>query len=220
MRNARIIGRTLAAIIGMAVVGSAYADDDKTLTQKLIEADGRLALQKMEQDLNKGTPPATVSSAPAAAPAPTEARAAKERSKARTIALYGVDGRAAGGTLSLRSYVQWGGEICAARIGGQCRGYSVGAITERGTTLAKGKTTVFAPYEQDDTVNLVEQGPQGEAPTATRPAGPLPLQGSTPAGFTAPVPPQPSLSPMPAAPVMPPVAPAPFQAGASNVAQR
>lgn len=217
MRNARIIGRTLATIIGLAVIGGAYADDDKTITQKLVEADGRIALQKMEQDLNKGAPPAAAVSA---APTPAQVRAVADRSKARTIALYGVDSRAAGGTLSLRSYVQWGDEIHAARVGGKWRGYTVSAITERGTTMAKGKTTVFAPYEQDDTVNLVEQRPQGEAPTATRPAGPLPPQGSTPAGFTPLIPPQPSPSPMPAAPVAPAAAPAPFAAGFPAVAQR
>ena len=216
MRNARIIGRTLATIIGMAVIGGAYADDDKTITQKLVEADGRIALQKMEQDLNKGAPPAAVS----AAPTPAQVKAVADRSKARTIALYGVDGRAAGGKLSLRSYVQWGGEICAARVGGQCRGYAVGAITERGTTLAKGKTTVFAPYEQDDTVNLVEQRPQGEAPTASRAAGPLPPQGSTPPGFTPLIPTQPSPSPTPAVLATPAVAPAPLPAGFPSVAQR
>ncbi|MFP3617601.1 hypothetical protein SB778_46985, partial [Paraburkholderia sp. SIMBA_050] len=76
-----------------------------------------------------------------------------ERSRPRTIALYGVDGRAAGGAVSLRSYVQWGGETYSAKVGAKWRGYTVNAISESGTTLTKGKAKIFAPYEQDDALN-------------------------------------------------------------------
>ncbi|MEN7527675.1 MULTISPECIES: hypothetical protein [unclassified Cupriavidus] len=218
MRFARNSGRTLAAILGLAVVGGAYADDDtKTITQKLIDADGRVALQKIEQDLNKGAPPAAVS----AAPNPAQAKAEVERSRPRTIALYGVDGRSAGGAMSLRSYVQWGGETYSARVGAKWRGYTVSAITESGTTLTKGKSKLFAPYEQDDAVNLFEQRPGGEGMNAARPSSPLP-QGGLP-GAAAPSFQMPSTLPqpaqMPAAPIMPPIAP-PQPGGMPPVAQR
>ncbi|SDD57400.1 hypothetical protein SAMN05216345_11198 [Cupriavidus sp. YR651] len=220
MRYALYIGRTLAGILGFALVGGAYADDNgKTLTQKLIDADGRVALQKMEQDLNKGAPPAAVS----AAPTPAQVKAEADRSKPRTIALYGVDGRAAGGALSLRSYVQWGGETYAAKVGGKWRGYTISGITESGTTLTKGKARIFAPYEQDDAVNLIDQRQSGDASTAGRPSSPLQPQGvspTAPAGFTPMMPAQPSPLPTPATPVMPALAPAQQPGGMPAVAQR
>nr|WP_315597964.1 hypothetical protein [uncultured Cupriavidus sp.] len=217
MRYARKFGRTLAAFLGLAIVGGAYADDDnKTITQKLIDADGRVALQKMEQDLNKGAPPAAVS----AAPTPAQMKADAERSKPRTIALYGVDGRSAGGAMSLRSYVQWGGETYSAKVGARWRGYTISAITESGTTLTNGKSKLFAPYEQDDAVNLFEQRPAGEV-NAARPTTPLPqggLPGMAPSSvLPAPVTPQPSQVPAP--PIMPPIAPV-QPAGMPPVAQR
>lgn len=219
MRYARTFGRTLAAILGLSIVGGAYADDDsKTITQKLIDADGRVALQKMEQDLSKGAPPAAVS----AAPSPAQVKADAERSRPRTIALYGVDSRSAGGAVSLRSYVQWGGETYSAKVGAKWRGYTVSAISESGTTLTKGKAKIFAPYEQDDALNLFEQRPASEGLGAARPSSPLPLgtlpgMAPTPA-VQAPVLPQPSAFPAP--PVMPPIAPAPQPAGLPPVAQR
>lgn len=199
MRFVEIVGRSLAAatcLATFAAVAPAYADEDgKSLTRKLIDTEAQVALQKLEQDLTKGAPPAAV----VATPTPAVVKAQAERARPRTIALYGVDGRAAGGVLSLRSYVQWGGETHAAHVGSKWRGYTVSSISESGTTLTKGKSKVFAPYEQDDSVNLVDPTQETGGASGARPAGPLP---SAVAGSAAA-----SNGPMP---MMPPQLPAQF----------
>lgn len=200
------IRRASVAMVALVACGTALADDDKSITRKLIEADGKVALQKLEQDLAKTAPAPALTAAPAGA---TTVKA-HERSP-QTIALYGVDGRAAGGAVNLRSYVRWGDQVYPARVGAKWRGFTVADISEAGTTFARGKTKVFAPLVQEDAAVLLESGRAGGPEAATaRPAAPLPapLPAMTP-GF-----------PMaPQMPIQPPV-PTPPMAAPASVAQR
>ena len=203
--------RASVVLVAFLACGAALADDDKSITQKLIEADGKVALQKLEQDLAKTAPAPALTAAPAGA---TTVKA-HERSP-QTIALYGVDGRAAGGAVNLRSYVRWGDQVYPARVGAKWRGFTVADITEAGTTFARGKTKVFAPLVQEDAAVLLESGRAGGPDAATaRPAAPLPAQvpAMTPGFPTAPQ------MPMPQPAFQPPVPTPPLPAPAS-VAQR
>jgi len=201
------------AMFTLLACGVVLADDDVSITRKLIEADGKVALQKLEQDLAKTAPAPTLTAAPAGA---TTVRA-HERSP-QTIALYGVDGRAAGGAVSLRSYVRWGDQVYPARVGAKWRGFTVADISAAGTTFARGKTKVFAPLVEEDAAVLLESGRGGAPEAATaRQAAPLPAQvpGMTP-GF----PPAPQM-PMPQPAFQPPVPTPPLPAAApASVAQR
>ncbi|AQV99471.1 hypothetical protein BJN34_36985 (plasmid) [Cupriavidus necator] len=188
--------RAAVAALALLVAGPALADDDKSLIQKLIDADARVALQKLQQELDKNAPPPAVSAAPAGA----AAKAAAEHAP-QTIALYGVDGRNAGGAVTLRSYVRWGDQVYPARVGAKWRGYMVSAISERGTTFTRGKARVFAPVVQEDAAVLLESAQAGNAGVAGVPArsGPLPTQAASlpTAQGTPPFFPIPSMSPAP-----------------------
>ncbi|MCY0852975.1 hypothetical protein OMK73_03405, partial [Cupriavidus sp. D39] len=71
-------GRFAATLLVLAAAGGAHADDDKSITRQLIEADGKVALKKLNQDLGGTAPPAAVSAAPAgAAEAKTRERSPK-----------------------------------------------------------------------------------------------------------------------------------------------
>lgn len=166
--------RAAVAALALLVAGPALADDDKSLAQKLIDADAKVALQKLQQELDKNAPPTAVSAAPAGAAA---AKPAAERTP-QTIALYGVDGRAAGGAMTLRSYVRWGDQVYPAKVGGKWRGYTVSAITEIGTTFTRGKAKLFAPVVQDDAVVLLDDAPQSSKASAAAGSGPWPIQGA------------------------------------------
>ncbi|MCY0853403.1 hypothetical protein [Cupriavidus sp. D39] len=204
------IRRASVAVVALLVCGAVLADDDKSITQRLIEADGKVALQKLEQDLAKSAPAPALTAAPAGA---TTVKA-RERSP-QTIALYGVDGRAAGGAMSLRSYVRWGDQVYPARVGAKWRGFTVADISGAGTTFTRGKTKVFAPLVQEDAAVLLDAGRVGGPEAAARPAAPLPAQVPAMApGF--PTAPQ---MPMPQPAFQPPVPTRPMAAPAS-VAQR
>lgn len=203
--------RASVALVVFLACGAAFADDDKSITQKLIEADGKVALQKLEQDLAKTAPAPPVSAAPAGA-----ATVKPHERSPQTIALYGVDGRAAGGAVNLRSYVRWGDQIYPARVGAKWRGFTVADISGAGTTFARGKTKVFAPLVQEDAAVLLDSGRAGgQEATTARPAAPLPAQVPAMApGF--PTGPQ---MPMPQ-PAFQPPAPTPPMAAPASVAQR
>ena len=153
--------RISTALLVSLAAGAAHADGVKTITQQLLEKDAQLALQKLDQDLAKGNPAPT---SVAAAPASSEQRARDEAPK--TIALYGVDGRAAGLPLTLRSYVKWGDQVYAAKVGGSVRGYKVVAISEAGTKLSRGKLTVNAARVDEDAVILAGEQSGGADWTA------------------------------------------------------
>lgn len=163
--------RISSTLLVCLAAGAAHADGVKTVTQQLLEKDAQLALQKLDQDLAKGNPTPT-----SIAAVPVSQHARDESPK--TIALYGVDGRAAGLPLTLRSYVKWGDQVYAAKIGGSVRGYKVVSITESGTKLARGKQTLNAARADDDAVILVGEQSGGDR-TTPKPVGPLP--GSLPA---------------------------------------
>ncbi|MCY0852669.1 hypothetical protein [Cupriavidus sp. D39] len=202
--------RASAALVALLACGAAVADDDRSLTQKLIEADGKVALQKLEQDLAKTAPPPALSAAPAGA----ATGKVHERSP-QTIALYGVDGRAAGGAVTLRSYVRWGDQVYPARVGANWRGFTVADITEAGTTFARGKTKVFAPLVQDDAAVLLDSRRDGGAEAGqARQTAPLPAP--VPAMMPGFPPPQ---TPLPAPQLQPTISTPPMAAPAS-VAQR
>ncbi|RWA56017.1 hypothetical protein AU476_05525 [Cupriavidus sp. UYMSc13B] len=190
------IPASVVAALALLVAGPALADDDKSLTQKLIDADAKVALQKLQQELDKNAPPAAVSAAPAGA----AVKSAVERAP-QTIALYGVDGRGAGGAMTLRSYVRWGDQVYPAKVGAKWRGYTVLAITESGTTLTRGKARVFAPVVQEDAAVLVDMPQPGGAGAAR--SGPLPTPGAASAQSTPPFFPLPSMGPVPGAPRCP-----------------
>ncbi|AEI83178.1 hypothetical protein CNE_BB2p03850 (plasmid) [Cupriavidus necator N-1] len=219
--------RAAVAAFALLVAGPVLADDDKSLTQKLIDADAKVALQKLQQELDKGAPPPAVSAAPTGA----AAKPAAERAP-QTIALYGVDGRSAGGGMTLRSYVRWGDQVYPAKVGAKWRGYIVSAITESGTTFTRGKARVFAPLVQDDAAVLVDTPQTGSASTAAR-TGPLPNQGMPTGQGTPPFFPLPPIGPAPGAasvptppPTLPPVsvsamgAPTALASPPATVAQR
>lgn len=204
--------RACVALLMLASAGGVLADDEKSVAQLLIDADAKLALQKINRDLDKGAGPAPVSAAPAGVPA------AKVRDRApQTIALYGVDGRQAGGSMNLRSYVKWGDQVYPARVGAKWRGFTVSDISEAGTTFSRGKAKVFAPLVQEDAAVLLEP-PRGAVAGGAQatPAGPLPAQ----AGGFAPGPFPPPLPTMaPTLPMAPPMAP-PMAAPVQPIAQR
>ncbi|EKZ98862.1 hypothetical protein ACUXQ2_005520 [Cupriavidus metallidurans] len=169
------------ALLVCLAAGAAHADGVKTVTQQLLEKDAQLALQKLDQDLAKGNPaPTSVAATPTSSP---EQRARDEAPK--TIALYGVDGRAAGLPLTLRSYVKWGDQVYAAKVGGSMRGYKVVSISEAGTKLSRGKQTINAARVDEDAVILAGEQSGGETRTTPKHAGPLP--GGTQPGGTPPV---------------------------------
>ncbi|MFC4524763.1 hypothetical protein [Cupriavidus pinatubonensis] len=186
--------RVTMAAFALLVAGPVLADDDRSLTQKLLDADAKVALQKLQQELDKNAPPPPMLAAPAGAAA---AMPAAEHAP-QTIALYGVDGRAAGGAMTLRSYVRWGDQVYPAKVGGKWRGYTVSAISESGTTFTRGKAKLFAPVVQDDAVALLNDAP-GKASAAG--SVPLPIQGSGQpiAHGTPPYFPMPSMGPGPGA---------------------
>ncbi|KAI3611796.1 hypothetical protein D8I24_0054 (plasmid) [Cupriavidus necator H850] len=211
------IRRAAVAVLALLVAGPALADDDKSLTQKLIDADAKVALQKLQQELDKNAPPAAVS----AAPAGVTVKSAVERAP-QTIALYGVDGRGAGGAMTLRSYVRWGDQVYPAKVGAKWRGYTVSAITENGTTLTRGKARVFAPVVQEDAAVLVDMLQPGGAGTAR--SGPLPTQGATSAQNTPSFFPLPSMGPVLGGasvptplPTLPPALVSPISASTASV---
>ena len=61
------IRRASVAMFTLLACGVVLADDDVSITRKLIEADGKVALQKLEQDLAKTAPAPTLTAAPAGA---------------------------------------------------------------------------------------------------------------------------------------------------------
>ncbi|WP_454754751.1 hypothetical protein [Cupriavidus necator] len=170
MQNNRYLLHIVAGTLALALAGTAVADEDgRTITQRLLEADGKVALQKLELDLAKGAPaPAPVAAVPS--------KSAEARRAPQTIALYGVDGATAGGPIALRSYVKWGEQLYPAKVGARWRGYTVTAITEAGTTFSRGKAKVIAPMVLDDAAVLFEQKAAEPAMGAqsARPASPLP----------------------------------------------
>ena len=94
--------RISTALLVCLAAGAAHADGVKTVTQELLEKDAKLALQKLDQDLAKGNPaPTSVAATPSSSPDQHARDAAP-----KTVALYGMDGRAAGLPLTLRSYVK------------------------------------------------------------------------------------------------------------------
>ncbi len=176
MRYARNLGHSLVAILGLVFTGGAFADDDsKTITQKLIDADGRVALQKIEQDLNKGAAP---TAAVSAAPNTAQVKAETERSRPRTIALYGVDGRFAGARcrcaamfsgvarLTRPKLVQNGAAIPSARL-------------PRAAQRSRRASPVSCAVRAGRRGESFEQRPSAERVNAARPATPLP-QGMLP----------------------------------------
>ncbi|MCP3018267.1 hypothetical protein [Cupriavidus basilensis] len=201
--------RIAATLLVLATAGGVHAEEDKSITRQLIEADGKVALKKLNQDLAGNAPPPAVPAAPAGA---AEAKA-RERSP-QTIALYGIDGTSAGGAVNLRSYVRWGEQVYPARVGAKWRGYTVSSISEAGTTFSRGKTKVFAPLVQDDAAVLFDT-PRDSAAAGgqVRPAGPLPAPaGASISGF-------PVASPPVTPPAMPPIVPPTPGVGAASVAQ-
>ncbi|WP_228772563.1 hypothetical protein [Cupriavidus necator] len=169
MQNNRYLLYIVAGTLAFALAGTAVADEGgKTITQRLLEADGKVALQKLELDLAKG--------APAPAPVAVPSKSAEAQRAPQTIALYGVDGATTGGPLALRSYVKWGEQLYPAKVGARWRGYTVTAITEAGTTFSRGKSKVIAPMVLDDAAVLFEQKATEPAMGAqsARPASPLP----------------------------------------------
>jgi len=198
--------RISTALLVCLAAGAAHADGVKTITQQLLEKDAQLALQKLDQDLAKGNPAPT---SVAAAPASSEQRARDEAPK--TIALYGVDGRAAGLPLTLRSYVKWGDQVYAAKVGGSVRGYKVVAISEAGTKLSRGKLTVNAARVDEDAVILAGEQSGGEVRATSKQAGPLP-GGTHPGGMPPVSGAPPGFTPLP--PVTPPMQPSPSSTGA------
>ncbi len=204
--------RITAPILVLLMAGAAHAEEVKTVTQLLLEKDAQLALQKLDKDIATTAPaPASVNAVPAA----QQSRGRSEPPK--TIAVYGMDGRAAGLPLTLRSYVKWDDQVYAAKVGGTLKGYKVISITEGGTRLARGKHVIAADRVDDDAVILVgtEQGsarpspsptPASTTPPAAAPSMPIP--GSMP---------MPSPVPTPGAlPLTPP--PAPAAVGAAPIA--
>jgi len=186
--------------MAIGTVSTAWAaDEEKSITQRLVEADAKLALQKLEADVNKNGTAATLSAAPAGADTQKKA----EDHKPKTIAVYGVDGSAAGLPIMLRSYVKWDDEIYPAKVGTTWRGYRVASISsEEGTLLVRGKERLIAPVVRNDARVFARTTPTGtEATTAQRPAGPLPPQAGAMQSSTF----------MPVGPMGGP-APAPFQA--------
>lgn len=205
--------RTTATILALLVAGAAHAEDAKTVTQLLLEKDAQLALQKLDKDIANTAPaPLSVNAAPAG-------QAKDARSEApKTIAIYGVDGRAAGLPVTLRSYVKWDDQVYAAKVGGTVRGYKVMAITETGTRLARGKHIVSADRVDDDAVILVgeEKGARPAAtPAATPPAGAPP---SMPGPALMPMPmPMPAALPVPTPASMPAALPSTSPAASAAV---
>ncbi|MWL91437.1 hypothetical protein [Cupriavidus sp. SW-Y-13] len=193
--------RISTVLLVCLAAGAAHADGVKTVTQELLEKDAKLALQKLDQDLAKGNPAPT---SVAATPAASEQSARDEAPK--TVAIYGVDGRAAGLPLTLRSYVKWGDQVYAAKVGGSLRGYKVVAISEAGTKLSRGKQTINAARIDEDAVILSGEQSGGEGRPTSKQVGPLP--GGTQPGGTLPVSgAPPGFTPFP--PVTPPMQPGP-----------
>ncbi|QET04102.1 hypothetical protein FOB72_18115 (plasmid) [Cupriavidus pauculus] len=189
---------TLATIALAMTATCAHAEGDKSVTRVLLEKDAQIAVQKADQELAK-TNPAPVVVTPPAAPS------REAHSVPKTVAVFGIDGSKAGLPVTLRSYVKWGNELYAARVGGSVRGYKVISITENGTTFAKGKQTLTAARADDEAVLLEEPAPR-TVNAAARPAEPLP--GQNPANnLAAPMPFAPSM-PAPVPAMAPPVAPA------------
>lgn len=175
--------RITTTLLVCLAAGAAHADGVKTVTQLLLEKDAQLALQKLDQDLAKGNPAPT---SVAATPTSTEQRARDEAPK--TIALYGVDGRAAGLPLTLRSYVKWGDQVYAAKVGGSLRDFKVVSISEAGTKLVRGKQTINAARVDEDAVILAGEQSGSEVRSTAKTSGPLPggtpPVGGAPSGFT------------------------------------
>lgn len=191
------------AMTFLAVAASlAHAEGDKTVTRVLLEKDAQIAVQKADQELAK-TNPAPVVTTPAATAEQREARGTP-----RTVAIFGVDGSKVGLPVTLRSYVKWGEQVYAAKVGGSVRGYKVVSISESGTKLSKGKQTLNAARADDDAV-LVEEPPVQRAPMMNA-GNPMPAHAP---GSPAAMPSQPPVMPAPfsgagsngVAPVMPPV---------------
>nr|WP_315591822.1 hypothetical protein [uncultured Cupriavidus sp.] len=201
--------RITAPILVLLMAGAAHAEEVKTVTQLLLEKDAQLALQKLDKDI------ATTAPAPASVNAVPAAQQSRGRSEApKTIAVYGMDGRAAGLPLTLRSYVKWDDQVYAAKVGGTLKGYKVISITEGGTRLARGKHVIDADRVDDDAVILVgnEQGSARPSPSPT-PAGTTPAAAApgvpTPGAMPIPVPTPGALPlmPVPAAVGAAPIAP-------------
>lgn len=172
MRTHFCVGRYVAVAAAVIVLlPAARAEDDRSMTRKLIDADAKLALQKLEADLNKNVPTQNVS----AAPAGVGVRSGGSEGGPHTIALYGVDGSAAGLPSNLRAYVKWGEQVYPARVGAKWRGYTVASINEDGTVLKRGKHVVLAPLDKDDAAVFERPSARaGDAAGGARPAGPMP----------------------------------------------
>lgn len=181
-----------------------------TETQRLIAKDAQLAEQQLDQELAKGAPPPIVSVAPAGA----TAAAPKDRGP-QTVAVYGVDASALGIRKELRGYVRWQGQLYPAKVGGTIRGYTVASVTEKGTTLTRGKTKLVANLVEEDLTALPGQLVDPE-PTVSRKADPVPA--GVGAG-TAPTAPQPQPVMPLRAPAMPAMQPAPFPVAATATAK-
>ncbi|RZT35407.1 hypothetical protein [Cupriavidus agavae] len=188
--------RFTTILLTCLAASAAHADGVKTVTQQLLEKDAQLALQKLDQDLAKGNPAPT---SVAAALASAEQRA---HEAPKTIALYGVDGRAAGLPMALRSYVKWGDQVYAAKVGGSVRGYKVVSISESGTKLVRGKQTINAAKVDEDAVILAGEQAGSEMRSSSKPAGPLPVPGAT-TGVSPFPPAMPLPLPLPVAPAAP-----------------
>ncbi|WP_354678532.1 hypothetical protein [Cupriavidus plantarum] len=196
------IDMTLATIALAMTATYAHAEGEKSVTRVLLEKDAQIAVQKADQELAKTNPAPVVVAPPAAANRETH-------SAPKTVAVFGIDGSKAGLPVTLRSYVKWGNELYAARVGGSIRGYKVVAITEGGTTFAKGKQTLTAARADDQAV-LVEEPAPRTVNAAARPAEPLPGQSSasSPAALMPFQPAIPASVPAPVPAMAPPVAPA------------
>jgi len=206
--------RTLITFAALALASSfgARAEEAKpmTETQRLIAKDAQLAEQQLDQALAKGAPPPVVSAAPAGA----VAAAPKDRGP-QTVAVYGVDASALGIRKELRGYVRWQGQLYPAKVGGTIRGYTVASVTEKGTTLTRGKTRLVANLVEEDLTALPGQLVDPE-PTVSRKADPVPA--GVGAGI-APTAPQPQPVMPLRAPTMPAMQPAPFPVAATATAK-
>ncbi|MCK4118396.1 hypothetical protein ACI2UK_13725 [Ralstonia nicotianae] len=170
LKNTIRVGVILPLMSCCLAASGGAAAQTKSVAERLIDGDATIALQKMQQQIDRTALAAVVSAAPAAG----EPRRGAADSGPKTLALYGVDGSAAGLPVSLRTYVRWGDEVYAAKVGAKWRGYTVTGISEEGTTLAHGRRKLFAPLNKNDAGVF-------ETPVATKPAAavlqPAPMAG-------------------------------------------
>jgi len=190
----------LTILASLCAVPAVHAEGEKTVTQQLIDKDAQVAVQKLDQELAKTNPvPITV------APVPSVTRGGS--GKPKTVALFGVDGSAAGLPVTLRSYVQWGEHVYKAKVGGTVREYKVVSITAAGTKLAKGKQIVMAERLEDDAV--LDVPGTSETASSSRHAGPMPAAPTGPGTVpSAPIMPNPGMPSVPMQPALAPMPPA------------